>query len=142
MKTPAKLNAPISKTSLGRLKLALQQQRLKCQQLQEELQRMRTELSTNAVPVDNELNNDLLTILDNNESEMTPFMKLFWKEQRKMLSGSRTGVRYHPMIIRYCLSVHSKSDRLIKCLPGMEKFIWKERKGVFKIAISQTPSRL
>ena len=71
MKTPAKLNAPISKTSPGRLKLALQQQRLKCQQLQEELQRMRTELSTNAVPVDNELNNDLLTILDNNESEMT-----------------------------------------------------------------------
>ena len=83
MKTPAKLNVPISKTSPGRLKLALQQQRLKCQQLQAELQRMGTELSTNAVPVDNELNNDLLTILDNNESEMTPFMKLFWKEQRK-----------------------------------------------------------
>ena len=110
MKTPAKLNAPISKTSPGRLKLALQQQRLKCQQLQEELQQMRTELSTNAVPVDNELNNDLLTILDNNESEITLFMKLFWKEQRKMLYASRTGVRYHPMIVRYCLSVHSKSD--------------------------------
>ena len=27
-----------------------------------------------------------------------------------MLSASRTGVRYHPMIVRYCLSVHSKSD--------------------------------
>ena len=50
--TPAKFNAPISKTSPGRIKLTLQEQRLKCQQLEDELNRMRNELSANSVAVD------------------------------------------------------------------------------------------
>ena len=42
---------------------------------------------------------------------MTPFMKLFWGggEQKKMFSVSSKRARYHPMIIRFCFSVQSKS---------------------------------
>jgi hypothetical protein len=36
-------------------------------------------------------------------------MNLFWQEQKKLLSNNSTGVRYHPMIIRYCLSLAAKS---------------------------------
>lgn len=36
-------------------------------------------------------------------------MSLFWQEQKKLLSSSKTGVRYHPMLIRYCLSLAAKS---------------------------------
>ena len=36
-------------------------------------------------------------------------MKLFWEEQQKYLSSSKTSVRYHPMIIRYCLGLAAKS---------------------------------
>ena len=36
-------------------------------------------------------------------------MKLFWEEQQKYLSSSKTGVRYHPMIIRYCLGLAAMS---------------------------------
>ena len=112
--TPAKLNAPISKTSPGRIKLTLQEQRLKCQQLEDELNCMRNELSANSVAVDSELNSDFMSILDGEDCEMTPFMKLFWQEQKKMFLVSKHGTRYHPMIIRFCLSVHSKSASAYK----------------------------
>ena len=36
-------------------------------------------------------------------------MKFFWKEQRKYILSSPAYVRYHPMIIRYCLSLPAKS---------------------------------
>ena len=41
-------------------------------------------------------------------SKIPPFMKFFWEEQQKYLSSSKTGVRYHPMIIRYCLGLAAK----------------------------------
>ena len=37
-------------------------------------------------------------------------MKMFWQEQQKYISSSKKGVRYHPMIIRYCLSLAAKSS--------------------------------
>ena len=39
-------------------------------------------------------------------------MKLFWEEQQKYFHSSRTGVRYHPKIIRYCLNLVAKSPSL------------------------------
>ena len=36
-------------------------------------------------------------------------MKLFWEEQQKYLSSSRTVVRYYPMIIRCCSGLAAKS---------------------------------
>lgn len=37
-------------------------------------------------------------------------MKLFWEQQQKMFQTSKNGVRFHPMIIRYCLSLYAKSS--------------------------------
>ena len=36
-------------------------------------------------------------------------MKMYWEEQQKYMSSSKKGVRYHPMIIRYCLGLAAKS---------------------------------
>ena len=44
---------------------------------------------------------------DNNS--IPPFMKLFWDKQQKYLRTSKTGRRYHPMIIYYCLNLAAKS---------------------------------
>ena len=44
------------------------------------------------------------------KSEVSPFMKFFWEEQKKYLNVScKTSIRYHPMIIRYCLALQAKS---------------------------------
>ena len=70
---------------------------------------MRVELEKSSMEIDNELSNDFGKILDSADTKITQFMKLFWQEQRKLFTRSTTGVRYHPMIIRFCLSLAAKS---------------------------------
>ena len=44
------------------------------------------------------------------KSELPPFMKFFLEEQQIYLNVScKTSIRYHPMIIRYCLALQPKS---------------------------------
>ncbi|KXJ07227.1 DNA transposase THAP9 [Exaiptasia diaphana] len=71
---------------------------------------MRFEIEKSSVKVDNELSKDLTTIIGNSTKNITPFMNLFWQEQKKILASNSTGVRYHPMIIFYCLSLAAKSS--------------------------------
>ena len=56
-----------------------------------------------------ELNHDFTQILDSAGTKVTPFMNLFWQEQKKLFAKTSTAVRYHPMIIRFCSSLASKS---------------------------------
>ena len=38
-------------------------------------------------------------------------MKLFWDEQQKYIQAScSSSVKYHPMVIKYCLNVAAKSS--------------------------------
>lgn len=106
---PAHIKAPISKTDPERVKLTLQEQRLKCAQLERELHEMRTELQKSNIEIDPKLSDDFSKILDSSSAKITPFMSLFWQQQQKLFSRSATGVRYHPMIIRFCLSLVAKS---------------------------------
>ena len=105
LQTPAKTKAPVSKTTPERLKLTLQDQRLKCSQLESELEMLRTELKEKSIPVSDELESDIIKIMSENGQKVTPFMKLFWDEQKRLASVHPTQRRFHPMIIRYCLSV-------------------------------------
>lgn len=108
--TPSKPKAPVSKTSPERIKLALQEQRLKCTNLEKKLAEMKGEIQKASIPIDEGLSKDIVSILSNIGSQkMTPFMELFWQQQKKMLQTSTKGVRYHPMIIRFCLSLAAKS---------------------------------
>lgn len=60
--------------------------------------------------MNHELRNDFSKILNSaNDADITPFMKLFWEPQKKLFSSSSKSVRYHPMIIRFCLSLAAKS---------------------------------
>lgn len=70
---------------------------------------MRNELQKSSIEVDHELSNDFVKLFDSADNEITPFMNLFWQQQKKLFSSSCTGVRYHPMVIRFCLSLAVKS---------------------------------
>ena len=108
---PAKLKAPISLTSHERIKLTLQNYRLENKRLKSEMEQMQKDIQDQSLPVNNNLEKDLISIMSNaNSKDVPPFMKLFWEEQQKYLcSSSKTSVRYHPMIIRYCLGLAAKS---------------------------------
>ena len=70
---------------------------------------LQLELERSSMKVSAELSEDLISIVSKTDlCTMSPFTKLFWEEQQKYLKNSSKGMRYHPMIIRYCLSLASK----------------------------------
>ncbi len=108
--TPAKLKAPLSATHPEHVKLALQRNRLQCKQLQIQVQEMKREIDNAAKPVGQELGGDLVKLFSGcDQRKIPPFMQFFWEEQQKYLQQSSTQVRYHPMIIKFCLAIAAKS---------------------------------
>ena len=105
---PLKPKAPISLTSPERIKVAIQSYRIENKMLKSEIQNLQHEISKSSMKVDDGLSADLIKIMSNAEkSEVSPFMKLFWEEQKNV--SCKTSIRYHPMIIRYCLALQAKS---------------------------------
>ena len=45
-----------------------------------------------------------------------PFMKLFWEEQKKNFNRPAHGHRWHPMIVRLALLLHSQSAEAYRTL--------------------------
>ena len=106
---PAHPNAPVSKTAPERIKLTLQEQILRCAEIERQIEEMKMEAEKSSVAVDPEISDDFLKILDNSERNLSPFMTLFWQQQKKLFNKSKNGVRYHPMLIRFCLPLAAKS---------------------------------
>jgi len=111
LQEPAKPNAPISFTSPDRLKLTIQNYRIENKELKSEINKLQNEIKKSSVSTSDSLNSDLTAIMSAASPEkVSPFMKMFWEQQQKYIQSSLTGVRYHPMVIRYCLSLAAKSS--------------------------------
>lgn len=108
LNTPAKPNAPLKNTHQNRVLLALQQERSKNKQLEKEIHRMSKEIHARGIEVKPDMAGDLNQIMADHSESITPFMKLFWEQQKSQFSKG-SGARYHPMIIRFCLSLVAKS---------------------------------
>ena len=52
---------------------------------------------------------DISSNLENNYQSLSPFVKLFWEEQKKYFQSKHSGRRYHLMLIRYAISLSTKS---------------------------------
>ena len=87
----------------------VQRQRIVCKELESRLSQLEKEISKNSIFVDETLEKDILTILADAGDEVTPHIRVFWEQQRKLLASPKFGRRYYPHIIRFCLSIHAKS---------------------------------
>ena len=105
--TAAKPNAPLSFISLQRLSLALKEKRDECTEQKAIILRLQKEIENKCVEINSNLGHSVIETMTKNEEKLTPFMKLFWAEQKKYRSQS--SIRYHPMIIRFALSLAIKS---------------------------------
>ena len=68
---------------------------------------MQKEISSKSITINSSIADDIEEVMNKNLN-VSPFMKLFW-EQQKSSQNKGSGVHYHPMIIRFCLSIASKS---------------------------------
>ena len=135
LQTPAKLKAPLSKTSTERIKLAMQAYRIENKELQDQIVKMKEAIASSSVPIDKEFSDDFVSIIKGTDpKKIPPFMKLFWEEQQKYLQSSKSGIRYHPMVIKFCLLLASKSPAAYEAL----RFNEKSQSGVLVLPSQRT----
>ena len=101
------LRTPLQKMTKDSLVKALKQQRLSAKK------RLK---ACDTVEVDEATSTDLENILSANTGKMTRQMKVFWQEQKKNLSRSSKGNRWHPYVIRIALMLHSQSSSAYRSL--------------------------
>ena len=79
---------------------------------------MKEALDTEGQRISPKLSNDFQKLFsESDDSKFPPFMKLFWqKQQRYINSSSSTAIRYHPIIIKFCLNLAAKSSSAYKDL--------------------------
>ena len=71
----------------------------------------------NGVSLDDGMSDDLKTIIIEEEKgvlEQYPkdsFLHLFWQHQKEALSKNPKGMRWHPMMIRWCLYLRHQSNK-------------------------------
>ena len=132
---PAKSKAPISLTSPERFKLTLPNYRLENKQLKEEVKNLQHEISSTSLEVDDNLAEDLVKIMSGaNQKSIPPFMKLFWEEQHKYLSSSKTGRRRLRDYKNYIRPQQGFNNAIIKeLLDIVSKFQPIEKYGIILI---------
>ena len=106
---PLKDKAPLTGSSKERLVATVQKQRVLCKELESRISDLEKEIEKNSIPIDETLEKDILAILADGGGDVSPHMKVFWEQQRKLLARPKFGRRYHPHVIRFCLSIHAKS---------------------------------
>jgi len=86
-------------------------------QLQHLKDKLTKSINDTGVDVDQQMNEDLLCIMKKNEQqvnlEFSPqyFPHLFWEQQMKAASvKDARGMRWHPLIIKWCLYLQHKSS--------------------------------
>lgn len=107
-KQPLNPHDSLRSVSKSRLKSALKQERRTAKKYEKELKKFRNTLDESSVSVNEDLHSSMEAIIKKNQptDELT---KLFWKEQQKAFQAKgKGGVRWHPMMIRLALLLHSK----------------------------------
>ncbi|KAK3919897.1 Polycomb protein Asx [Frankliniella fusca] len=73
--------------------------------------RLEKRLESLKIKLHSVLSDEFSAILRVNQHRMTPLQKLFWEDQMKVLAlDDKRGMRWHPMLIRLALHLHSLSD--------------------------------
>lgn len=85
--------------------------RMKYREEKQRSDRLAKQVESLKIKLDEVLSDELSAILRSNQHKMTPLQKLFWEEQMKVLAlKDKRGMRWHPMLIRLALHLHSLSD--------------------------------
>lgn len=106
---------PLVSVCKGKVSKALRDQRKRSQQLERQVRRMRSKISKESVEVTDEVHSSLVKVMER-EDLASPLVRLFWKEQKKNFGRSASGHRWHPMIIRLAILLHSQSSQAYRSL--------------------------
>ena len=107
--TPAKPKAALASCGADKLRATVKSTRIQAKDLDGCLKELHLKIEQQGISISEGLEKDILKIMGGQSLEATPHMKFFWQEQMKLLQSAKMGRRYHPQVIRFALSTHSKS---------------------------------
>ena len=108
--------SPLSSISKTRLATALKVTRIKKIKAQKESEGIRLRLQKESVEVPESTHTKLKTTLDSCEMQEESFVKKFWEEQQNAFNRKSGGMRWHPMMVRFAILLHSQSPSSYRCL--------------------------
>ena len=98
-------------------------------------------LNTESIQVSKDLNLELKEIIDNSDNpfhEETP-MGLLWQQQKQQAKGKSKAMRWHPLMIRWCLSICHTSPAACRNITGnRNKFLVLPHVNILKKYINYT----
>ena len=106
---PAKNNAPLKNTHPNKVNLALKEKRLQFKELTETKEKMKNEIASKSIAVPSTISDEVLDFMRLDDNEVSPLVKMLWEQQQFFFSNPTSKMRYHPMVIRFCLSLAMKS---------------------------------
>lgn len=110
-------NTPLNAVSHTTLKKEVKELRKTNSALEKELETIRKKIEQESITLDSELHEDLNKIISTHESEINDdLVRLFWQEQSKAFQRKERGIKWHPMMIRLALLIHSKGPSVYNTL--------------------------
>ena len=112
------LSTPLRSAAKKKLINALILSRAKEKSLNERIKLLGKKIQIEGVKLDSDIHNDLQGIIECSLASVNKnsFADLFWKEQVKAFSRSSSGIRWHPMVIRFALHLHLRSPSAYNAL--------------------------
>ena len=104
IKSPAQANAQLSNTHPERIRRKKFEAEVK--ELHEKIERIQCD----GIEVNESMDSDKKESMDSDVENVSPFMKLFWEQQKVVFANNNVRKYHHPMIICFCLSLEAKSS--------------------------------
>lgn len=114
---PVKPNDPLHCLDIDQLKTLFKEERKEKIRLEKQLQirAFKQNLNEDSMTMTKDMHNSLSAV-DMTELQDDDLPRLFWEEQQKAFRRKEHGMRWHPMMIRLAILIHSKSKAAYETL--------------------------
>ena len=110
-----KPRTPLNTAAKSVVSEALKKQRQENKILQLRIKKIQKTIRQEGVELDRGMHDSLQSIMSSKEI-VNPLAKLFWSEQEKNFGRVNSGRRWHPMMIRLALLLHTESPQAYRSL--------------------------
>ena len=108
---------PLHTVSREKLKSAVKDLRKREACLRKELDKIKESIKTESVSVEPDMHSELNRVMTEHQADIhDDLAKLFWQEQSKAFQTKEKGMKWHPMMIRLALLIHSRGPAVYKTL--------------------------
>ena len=107
---------PLNKVSKDRLANELKITRIEKVRAQNDLEQIRSRLAKESLVVSEKSHANLTKVIEGCQMEEGSFVRKFWEEQQKAFHCKSGGMRWHPMMVRFAVLLHSQSPSAYRSL--------------------------